>query len=763
MFDQKQRGDHDRELDDQLDAEPRLDARVPPGKRSRLDARYRDDQSLGAPRVRMLVERGLAAAGAPVPGRAALAPPLAADIRRSASGDPVSGDAARLLAAASGQAGQPLPPWLRARFERALRVDLTRVRVHIGPAAAAAARAMGARAFAHGQDIYFAEGRFQPDSEAGVRLLAHEVAHTAQTGPAGGTPRLTEPGDALENDADQAADAMVAGTQARVAPGDAAAIGRDNETRTDLTEDMLDVISFELAPPNGATRAVPNGEIDGQVMIQAGEIQFNADVGLKSTFNIGPGQTVQVGAIQTLMGSMRRAIYRNPDGSVAAEYSSPVGMSRDAPDQNEGRPVPEPWYWQPRDISDNARQAHVQFMDRPRWNLARRLGDSEATLTETTGEENFVTSLAAKRDGTILHLRRMQWSVPWAMQITPDGSGAGGATTAGSTTRTPTPMSSPLPGDQSREIYHFTDVAAARAVGWRTLLTMTDAARTADPTSYGFMIEALRDLNPTFAATIRCVREYSTVGADSVTLTATGHHSVSRSFSLRQNGTGTLSFRFLDVFDVNRANDGIALNFSASVGGVLTTMECTAGPWHYSFEAQNNINMAGSERSYQISAAADAAVADAGGAGAGAATMAPGGGVRRKTSGDPISPDAAARLAAARGGSGQPLPEGLRGRFERTLGTDLGDVRVHTGGSADAAARALGARAFAHGRDIYFADGGYQPDSEAGQHLLAHEVAHTAQAPTAGDPQLTSPGDAVEHDADRAADAMIAGGETRVA
>jgi hypothetical protein len=58
----------------------------------------------------------------------------------------------------------------------------------------------------------------------------------------------------------------------------------------------------------------------------------------------------------------------------------------------------------------------------------------------------------------------------------------------------------------------------------------------------------------------------------------------------------------------------------------------------------------------------------------------------------------------------------------------LGGARVHTGAAAAGAARALQARAFTYGQDIYFAAGAYQPQTPAGRWLLAHEIAHTRQS-----------------------------------
>ena len=113
------------------------------------------------------------------------------------------------------------------------------------------------------------------------------------------------------------------------------------------------------------------------------------------------------------------------------------------------------------------------------------------------------------------------------------------------------------------------------------------------------------------------------------------------------------------------------------------------------------------------------------------------------------------------------LPTSLQQAFGASLGADLGGVRIHTGAAAAESAGSLGARAYTVGSDIYFADGGYDPDSPAGQHLLAHEVAHTVQqsgAATAPQCKLevSAPGDAHEVEADRAADAMVTGAPASV-
>jgi hypothetical protein len=127
-----------------------------------------------------------------------------------------------------------------------------------------------------------------------------------------------------------------------------------------------------------------------------------------------------------------------------------------------------------------------------------------------------------------------------------------------------------------------------------------------------------------------------------------------------------------------------------------------------------------------------------------------------------VAEDAETLVDRAGGGGGAPLPAGLRQAFESSLGVDLGPVRVHDDGAAAAAATSVGARAYATGKDVFFAGGEYQPETPEGARLLAHEVAHTVQQ-RGGSPErraklsVTTPGDAVETEADRAADAMVAG------
>lgn len=80
------------------------------------------------------------------------------------------------------QGGSPLEPNLRARMEQRMGADFSAVRVHTNAAAAQMNNELNARAFTHGSDIYFGEGKYDPASPSGQRLLAHELVHVVQQG-----------------------------------------------------------------------------------------------------------------------------------------------------------------------------------------------------------------------------------------------------------------------------------------------------------------------------------------------------------------------------------------------------------------------------------------------------------------------------------------------------------------------------------------------------------------------------------------------------
>lgn len=92
----------------------------------------------------------------------------------------------------------------------------------------------------------------------------------------------------------------------------------------------------------------------------------------------------------------------------------------------------------------------------------------------------------------------------------------------------------------------------------------------------------------------------------------------------------------------------------------------------------------------------------------------------------PVSSSSGINLGFEQNGSS--LSGSQRQGYESYYGQSLADVRMHTGSEAAEAANAVNAKAFSVGRDIYFGQGQYSPNTESGQSMLTHEVAHTMQA-----------------------------------
>jgi len=118
-----------------------------------------------------------------------------------------------------------------------------------------------------------------------------------------------------------------------------------------------------------------------------------------------------------------------------------------------------------------------------------------------------------------------------------------------------------------------------------------------------------------------------------------------------------------------------------------------------------------------------------------------------------VHPDVEAAIAAASGG-GNRLHAGVADQVGGAYGQSLGDVRVHHDEHAAALSRAVSARAFTVGSDIFFGAGEYRPETAGGRDLLAHELAHVVQqrgAPSTGPLMVSQPGDTLEREAEAAA------------
>lgn len=145
----------------------------------------------------------------PVPG-------LATPLRRSSDelgGSAVEAGTAARLARPHG--GSRLDDKVRGPLESAFGADFSNVRVHDDSAAARLSTDVQAKAFTHGNDIYFSRGTFDPASRQGRHLLAHELTHVVQqqqgrdNGGAAGAPTIGKADDPLEAEAEHTAGSVL--------------------------------------------------------------------------------------------------------------------------------------------------------------------------------------------------------------------------------------------------------------------------------------------------------------------------------------------------------------------------------------------------------------------------------------------------------------------------------------------------------------------------------------------------------------------------
>jgi hypothetical protein len=120
-----------------------------------------------------------------------------------------------------------------------------------------------------------------------------------------------------------------------------------------------------------------------------------------------------------------------------------------------------------------------------------------------------------------------------------------------------------------------------------------------------------------------------------------------------------------------------------------------------------------------------------------------------------LEDETAKRIDGARG-SGRPLDASVQESVGTAMGQDFSGVQVHTSPESDSLNKQLGAKAFTTGQDVFFSEGAYQPQTQSGQELIAHELTHVAQqgsGAVSGGGRMTvnAPGDSYEQEADAVA------------
>ncbi|MEO8576152.1 MAG: DUF4157 domain-containing protein [Gemmatimonadales bacterium] len=114
--------------------------------------------------------------------------------------------------------GQSLDLATRSLMEQRFGRDFSSVRVHAGAKAARSADSIDAHAYTAGTDIAFGEGRFEPHTLSGRKLIAHELTHVVQQlgAPSTGSLDIAPAASSLERQASAVAEDL---TSARTTSG----------------------------------------------------------------------------------------------------------------------------------------------------------------------------------------------------------------------------------------------------------------------------------------------------------------------------------------------------------------------------------------------------------------------------------------------------------------------------------------------------------------------------------------------------------------
>lgn len=171
--------------------------------------------------------------------------------RSPEAGDDSGGEIPASVYRVLGSPGRPLGAGILSFMEPRFGHDFGDVQLHTGPAAAASAREVGARAYTVGSHIVMGGGAPSPETGAGRELLAHELTHVVQQSRGGLTPGI-DPDAAHERSARSVASTVAAGG---TAPGIAGMAGTGIGLARDDKKDPA--ASPPAGPPPGVNPVKP--------------------------------------------------------------------------------------------------------------------------------------------------------------------------------------------------------------------------------------------------------------------------------------------------------------------------------------------------------------------------------------------------------------------------------------------------------------------------------------------------------------------------
>jgi hypothetical protein len=106
--------------------------------------------------------------------------PLIQRVANHAGGESIASDGITSQINSSRGGGSKMDHSTQHFMESRFGTDFSGVRIHTGSQAVQMSRELNAQAFTVGNDVFFNEGKYSPNTNSGKHLLAHELTHTVQ-------------------------------------------------------------------------------------------------------------------------------------------------------------------------------------------------------------------------------------------------------------------------------------------------------------------------------------------------------------------------------------------------------------------------------------------------------------------------------------------------------------------------------------------------------------------------------------------------------
>ena len=645
-----------------------------------------------------------------------------------------------------GASGHPLDATTRSWMEPRFNYDFSSVRVHTDARAARSAREVNALAYTVGRDVVFGTGQYAPGTERGTRLLAHELTHVVQQTSSGASAQQTskavsEPSDAAEVEADAMADRVMSGESVNVTQAPNATLHALNDLETGLLVGGLAVggiggtlLTLWLSGAFDAENYSPE-ELTAYLTVLATtrriEDNRNSDNKARDVvrhwrageagFNIDNGFSVRGGSLTAI--ELKRLLIKEMLSGVTAggdeEAILTILDNTLTPDLIQ---LLDPT--QGLSVQDIDRKVDGENHERFNQLLERRLprtGPNAAPQRERTGQ-----TCTARQSLMLDYARRRAVDeVQNAIDVLTNNTGDAAVGRA---------LACRFPGANASQINDI------RAVYERTLAKLPQRIYHCAPEGGEAEMGGLVVTDSTGASIrIDCLGEYArtygqTVGTEQTTIDEVF---LCPEF-FRQSPDGqVLTVIHESVHAAGLLQDP---NYTPPCGIPLST--ALINPDSYAFLAHELMSIT------RRAAAAQQTNQQ----------------MQRKASSEESSEELPEIVDDVLNTPGQPLDSSTRAMMEPRFDRDFGDVRVHTDTTAAQSARAVNAHAYTVGQDVVFGSGQYQPQTDEGAHLLAHELTHVVQqssGPTTAQSSkaISDPSDAAEVEADSVATQVMSGDE----